>query len=120
MRSVDESNPPTMLLDEVDTIYSNKGGDAEAENTRRFLNAGYKRGAKFLKCVGQGADINVKELPAFCPKALAGIDRCLPDTVLDRSLPIELVRQTREEKAEQFRDREVRAIVALSGQSLKV
>jgi hypothetical protein len=112
MRSVDESDPPTMLLDEVDTIYSNKGGDAEAENTRRFLNAGYKRGAKFLKCVGQGADISVKELPAFCPKALAGIDRCLPDTVLDRCLPIELVRQSREEKAERFRDREVRAIAA--------
>ena len=49
MRSVDENNPPTMLLDEVDTIYSKKGGDAEAENTRRFLNAGYRRGAKFLR-----------------------------------------------------------------------
>jgi Protein of unknown function (DUF3631) len=115
MRSVDESNPPTMLLDEVDTIYGSKGAQqpgTEAENTRRFLNAGYRRGAKFLRCVGQGADINVKELPAFCPKALAGIDRCLPDTVLDRSLPIELVRQSRAEKAERFREREVRAIIA--------
>jgi Protein of unknown function (DUF3631) len=111
MRSNDESSPPTMLLDEVDTIYSNKG-DSEAENTRRFLNAGYRRGSKFLRCVGQGADIHVKEFPAFCPKAFAGIDRCLPDTVLDRSLPIELERQSREEKAERFREREVRAVVA--------
>jgi Protein of unknown function (DUF3631) len=43
---------------------------------------------------------------------LAGIGRCLPDTVLDRSLPIELVRQSREEKAERFREREAKEIVA--------
>jgi Protein of unknown function (DUF3631)/CHC2 zinc finger len=111
MRSVDESNLLTILLDEVDTIYKGKG-DAEAENTRRFLNAGYRRGAKFLRCVGQGADIQVKEFPAFCPKVLAGIDRCLPDTVLDRSVPIELERQSRNEKAERFRRREAEAVAA--------
>jgi len=111
IRSISESHPPTLLIDEVDTIYGGKG-DGEAENTRRFLNAGYRRGAKFLRCVGQGADIHVKEFPAFCPKALAGIDRCLPDTVLDRSVPIELVRQSRQERAERFREREVRAVVA--------
>ena len=111
IRSGDEENPPTLLLDEMDTVYSKKN-DTEAENTRRFLNAGYKRGARFLKCVGQGTDISVKKFPAFCPKALAGIDRCLPDTVLDRSLPIELARQTREERAERLRDREAKAITA--------
>ncbi len=111
IRSVDEENPPTILLDEVDAIYSKKN-DAEAENTRQFLNAGYRRGAKFLRCVGQSSAIEVKEFPAFCPKAFAGIGRCLPDTVLDRSLPIELVRQSREEKAERFRDREARGAVA--------
>jgi hypothetical protein len=111
MRSVDESSQPTFLLDEVDKIYSKKN-DAEAENMCRFLNAGYRRGAKFLRCVGQGADRDVKEFPAFCPKAFAGIGRCLPDTVLDRSLPIEIVRQSREERAARFREREARAAVA--------
>ena len=111
LRSNDESNPPTILLDEVDTIYGKKG-DAEAESTRQFLNAGYRRGSKFLRCIGQGADISVKEFPAFCPKTFAGIDRCLPDTVLDRCLPIELVRQLRNEKAERFRRREVEAVAA--------
>jgi Protein of unknown function (DUF3631) len=95
----------------MDTVYGKKA-DAEAENSRRFLNAGYKRGARFMKCVGQGADIHVKKFPAFCPKALAGIDRCLPDTVLDRSLPIGLVRQARKERAERLRDREARAATA--------
>jgi hypothetical protein len=110
IRSVDEDNPPTILLDEVDAIYSKKN-DAEAENTRQFLNAGFRRGAKFLRCVGQGGAMEVKEFPAFCPKALSGIGRCLPDTVLDRSLPVELVRQSREDRAERFREREAEAKV---------
>jgi VirE-like protein/uncharacterized protein DUF3631 len=111
IRSVDVDNPPTILLDEVDAVYSKKN-DAEAENTRQFLNAGFRRGAKFLRCVGQGTAIEVKEFPAFCPKALSGIGRCLPDTVLDRSLPVELVRQSRENRAERFREREAQAKVA--------
>ena len=111
IRSVDEDNPTTILLDEVDAVYSKKN-DAEAENTRQFLNAGFRRGAKFLRCVGQGGALEVKEFPAFCPKALSGIGRCLPDTVLDRSLPVELVRQSREDRAERFREREAEAKVA--------
>jgi hypothetical protein len=110
IRSIDEAKPPTFLLDEVDAIFGKKN-DAEAENTRRFLNAGFKRGAKFLRCVGQGATLEAKKFPAFCAKALAGIGRALPDTVLDRSLPIELERQPREKKAERFREREVRPVV---------
>src|SRR5262249_5481195 len=82
-----------------------------AESTRQFLNAGFRRGAKFLRCAGQGAALEAKELPAFCPKAFAGIGRCLPDTVLDRSLPIELERQSRDQKAERFREREARDYV---------
>lgn len=111
VRSVDESNPPTILLDEIDAVYGEKN-DGQAENTRQFLNAGFRRGAKFLRCVGQGAAIEVKEFPAFCPKVLCGIGRCLPDTVLDRSLHVELVRQSREERAERFREREAQAEIA--------
>jgi hypothetical protein len=111
IRSVDEENPPTLLIDEVDAIYSKKS-DAEAENTRQFLNAGYRRGAKFLRCVGQGADLKVGEFHAFCPKAFAGIGRSLPDTVQDRCLPLELVRQSGEEKAERFRERDATAAAA--------
>jgi hypothetical protein len=120
IRTIDEANPPTMLLDEIDVLYDNKGkGDAEANNTKRFLNAGYKRGSKFLRCVGQGANLTPVELPAFCPKALAGIGRDLPATVQDRSLPIELVRQTREERAERFRDREAREATGTSSPTRK-
>lgn len=110
IRSIDEANPPTFLLDEIDSVFKGKN-DSEAENTRRFLNAGFKRGAKFLRCAGQGADLTPKKLPAFCPKAFAGIGRSLPDTVADRSLPIELQRQSRSERAERFREREAKKAV---------
>jgi hypothetical protein len=89
IRSVDEDNPTTILLDEVDAVYSKKN-DAEAENTRQFLNAGFRRGAKFLRCVGQGGALEVKEFPAFCPKALSGIGRCYPTQCLIVAYPLSL------------------------------
>jgi Protein of unknown function (DUF3631)/VirE N-terminal domain len=112
LRSIDESNPPTFLLDEIDAVFSkSKRNDSEGEDTRRFLNAGFRRDAKFMRCVGQGAAIEAKKFPAFCAKALAGIGQCLPDTVADRSIPIELERQSRDKKAERFRQREATAAV---------
>ena len=112
LRSIDENNPSTFLLDEIDAVFNkSKRNDSEGEDTRRFLNAGFRRGAKFMRCVGQGAAIEAKKFPAFCAKALAGIGQCLPDTVADRSIPIELERQARDKKAERFRQREATAAV---------
>jgi Protein of unknown function (DUF3631)/VirE N-terminal domain len=112
LRSIDENNPSTFLLDEIDAVFNkSKRNDSEGEDTRRFLNAGFRRGAKFMRCVGQGAAIEAKKFPAFCAKALAGIGQCLPDTVADRSIPIELERQSRDKKAERFRQREATAAV---------
>jgi len=108
IRTINEANPPTILLDEIDAIYAKKN-DGEAESTRQFLNAGFRRGAKFLRCVGQGAALEPKEFAAFSAKAFAGIGRSLPDTVLDRNIPIELQRQLREEKAERLRRRDAEA-----------
>jgi hypothetical protein len=113
VRSVNETNPPTILLDEIDRVYSGKGGDAEsAQSLCQFLNAGFERGATFLRCVGQGSNQQPKEFPAFCPKAVAGVtlDQCLPDTVQDRSLLIELERQSREHRAERLRKRDAEAV----------
>src|SRR5262249_8712087 len=79
MRIIDDKRPPAFLLDEVDKLYTGKkSSDGEADSTCRFLNAGYRRGSKFLRCVGQGSAQEPKEFPAFCPKALAGIGRCIP------------------------------------------
>ncbi len=75
-----QRDTPTLLLDEVDTIYSTKGGDAN-EGLRALLNAGYERGLVVSRCVGP--NLALADFKVYCPKVLAGIGR-LPDTVADR------------------------------------
>jgi hypothetical protein len=94
---------PTLLLDEVDATF-NMRNDA-AEPVRAILNAGNRRGTTVTRCVGD--DHVLEEFPVFCPRALAGIKN-LPDTVADRSIPIQLARKAPHEKVERFRQ----AIVA--------
>ena len=99
---------PTLLYDEIDTVFSNSKND-DTKDVQGFLNAGFERGAKFSRCVGQNANLDVHDFEPFCPKALSGIGKVLPDTTADRCIPIELVRQAREEKVERFRKREAQA-----------
>ena len=101
---------PTLLLDEVDTIFSNTRGD-RTEYLRSLLNAGFECGAKVPRCVGKGADLNDQDFSVFCPKALSGIGKVLHDTVDDRCLKIELVRKAREEGVARFRKRKAQAEV---------
>ncbi len=103
-----EADCPTLLLDEVDTIFSN-GKDDGKESLRALLNAGFERRAKIPRCVRQNHEL--REFAVFCPKALAGIGR-LPDTVSDRCISIRLVRRAQTEKVERFRRREAEAIAS--------
>jgi uncharacterized protein DUF3631 len=97
-----EADRPTLLLDEVDTIFC-RGKDEGKESLRALLNAGFDRHAKVPRCIPPHNDI--KEFGVFCPKALAGIGK-LPDTVNDRCIPIQLARRSKEEAIERFRRRE--------------
>jgi hypothetical protein len=106
-----ERDKPTLLYDEIDTVFHANKNDG-MENIRRFFNVGYERGAKIPRCVGEGAKQDIQEFDPFCAKAISGIGKVLPDTVTDRCLPIELQRQSREEKAERFRKREAEALAA--------
>jgi hypothetical protein len=101
---------PTLLLDEIDTIFGNAKND-RGEYIRSLLNAGFENGAKVPRCVGKSADITDQDFEVFCPKALSGIGRVLHDTVDDRCLKIELVRQSRGERVERFRKRKAQAVV---------
>jgi len=96
-----EADHPTLLLDEVDTIWGPKAA-ASYEGLRALLNAGYRRGTTVPRCVGEGANLRVHDFDVFCPKALAGIGE-LPDTVADRSIPIRLQRKRRDERVERAR-----------------
>jgi len=99
-----ENDQPTLLLDEVDTIFSGNK-DERKEPLRALLNSGFERKAKVPRCVGQGSNYRVQEFAVFCAKAFAGIGK-LPDTISDRSIRIRLNRRSSEEKIERFRKRD--------------
>jgi hypothetical protein len=94
---------PTLLLDEVDAIF---GRGREREDLRGILNAGFERGAVAYRMGGKRMN-ELEEFAVFCPKALAGIGKALPDTITDRAIRIRLERRTREEPIERFIRREV-------------
>ena len=100
-----EIDQPTLLLDEVDTVFSGGNKDERKEPLRALLNAGFERKAKVPRCIGQGSNYHVQEFSVFCAKAFAGIGK-LPDTIADRCIPIRLNRRSREEKIERFRKRD--------------
>jgi len=100
-----ERDQPTLLLDETDALFAQKGND-RTEAVRALLNAGSRRGATVSRCLNSGEDL--VDFEVYCPKALAGIGS-LPETVGDRSILIEMRRKKRSETAERFRLRDVEA-----------
>jgi hypothetical protein len=102
-----EHEMPTLLLDEVDAVFTAKNGDDGKEALRALLNAGFERRATVPRCVGPNYEL--REFGVFCPKALAGIGK-LPDTIGDRSIPIIMARRKRGEAVEKFRAREAEEI----------
>lgn len=99
----DEAGPPTILFDEVDTIFGPKA-KGDNEDVRGMLNAGHRRGATALRCAIKGKEITVEEFPAFCAVALAGLGD-LPDTLMTRSVVIRMRRRAPGEHVEAFRHR---------------
>lgn len=79
-----EARRPTMLLDEVDTIYSG----AKNEDLRGVLNSGYKHNGSIPRVDPKSED-GFKDYSTFCPKVLGGIDNgAVPNTVMDRAITI--------------------------------
>jgi len=101
-----QATRPTLLLDEVDTIFNPRVADKH-EGLRALLNAGNRRGAKVPRCVGNSSKI--VEFRVYGAKALAGIGT-LPDTITDRSVPIRLHRRSKEEPVSRLRRREVEPV----------
>jgi Protein of unknown function (DUF3631) len=76
-----EDQQPTLMVDEVDTIWNG----AKNDDLRKVLNGGYRRG----NVVWRMHKSQPTPFDTFCPKLLAGIfNMQLPDTVRDRSIPI--------------------------------
>ena len=98
----DEDGAPTILFDEIDTVFGPKAKDNE--EIRGLLNAGHRRGAVAGRCVVKGKTVTTEEIPAYCAVALAGLGN-LPDTILSRSVVIRMRRRAPNERVEAYRRR---------------
>jgi hypothetical protein len=94
--------PPTVLYDEIDTVFGPKAKDNE--EIRGLLNAGHRRGAVAGRCVMRGKVIETEEFPAYGAVAIAGIGN-LPPTILSRCVILKMRRRAPDEHVEQFRRR---------------
>lgn len=101
-RVASDDGPPTILFDEIDTIFGPKA--KENEDLRGFINAGHRRGAIFGRCVVRGRTIEPEDITAYCAVALAGLG-WLPDTILSRSIVVRMRRRHDGEQIEPFRHR---------------
>ncbi|SFP66504.1 Protein of unknown function [Actinomadura madurae] len=93
-------DPPTLLVDEADTIF---GAKAEGnEDLRGLLNAGHQRNRPAKR---YDANANrVESIPTFAMAALAGIG-AMPDTIEDRAVVIRMRRRAPGETVSPFRHR---------------
>jgi len=98
----DEAGPPTILYDEIDTVFGPKAKDNE--EVRGLLNSGYRKGATAGRCVIKGKKIETEDLPSYAAVALAGLDD-LPDTIMSRSIVIRMRRRAPHEHIEPYRRR---------------
>jgi hypothetical protein len=106
---------PTLMLDEAESL---KSKSERAEYLRQILNAGNRHGAVATRCVGQGASLDVKDFPVFCPKVVCGIGS-FPATIADRAICVPMQRRNRQtDRLETFSQR-VTGIAAKQGASLR-
>ncbi|GAA4797550.1 DUF3631 domain-containing protein [Streptomyces ziwulingensis] len=109
-RSITEDNPPTLLVDEADTIFGSPKVAEKNEEMRGLLNAGHQRNRYVTRVVGN--DHTPHRFATFAMAAIAGIGD-LPDTIMDRAIVIRMRRRAEGEKVKPFRSR--RDVPALHG-----
>jgi Protein of unknown function (DUF3631) len=112
-RSIGTSNPPTLLVDEADTIFTGK--DGANEELRGLLNAGHQRNRPALRW---DANANaVDTIPTFAMAALAGIGT-MPDTIEDRAVIIRMRRRASGEHVAPYRYRRDRPALTTLAEDL--
>lgn len=117
-----EHTSPTLLFDEVDTVFGKNGSSGAYRVLRGIINAGHRKGACVPRLVGTNSDI--KNFKVFSPIAMAGIGQ-LPETIQTRSVEIIMRKRKGEEVVRPFRlkfaqDALKRARTILEGWSMDV
>ncbi|MGW4727603.1 DUF3631 domain-containing protein [Streptomyces shenzhenensis] len=100
-RSITEE-PPTLLVDEADTIFGTPKQAEKNEEMRGLLNVGHQRNRYVTRVVGN--DHTPHRFATFAMAAIAGIGD-LPDTIMDRSVVIRMRRRAEGETVRPFRSR---------------
>jgi hypothetical protein len=108
-RSIEADDPPTIIVDEADTIFGRRSKVDGAEDLRGLFNAGFDRNRPVRRCVGPRQVPT--EFPTFAMVALAGIGNVIPDTIKDRAVNIILHRRGPGEIVQPFRLRRDRPIL---------
>jgi hypothetical protein len=98
----DPKGLPTILYDEIDTVFGPKAKDNE--EIRGVLNAGHRNGAVAGRCVVRGKIVETEELPAYCAVAMAGLND-LPDTIMSRSVVVRMKKRAPTETIKAWRRR---------------
>ena len=96
----DPDGQPTILYDEIDTVFGPKAKDNE--EVRGMLNAGWRRGAVAGRARQDGS---TEDLPAYSAVMLAGLG-ALPDTILSRAIVWPMRRRRTDEYVEPWRIRQ--------------
>ena len=101
VRSIGETDPPTLLLDEADTVFGRKASDSH-EDLRGIINAGHQRNRPYVRWDAMARQR--EDCPTLAMAALAGIGD-LPDTIMDRAVIIRMRRRAPGETVEPYRTR---------------
>jgi len=109
VRSIGGDDPPTILLDEADTIFGGQKSskDGVAEDLRGFINAGHSRGVPYLRWDMTARQL--EECPTFGMAVLGGIGD-MPDTIEDRAVIVAMRRRGPNETVAAFRRRNIPAL----------
>ena len=100
-RSITEE-PPTLLVDEADTIFGSVKVAEKNEEMRGLLNAGHQRNRPTTRVMG--SEHRPVKFPTFAMAAIAGIGD-LPDTIMDRAVIIRMRKRLETEHVDDFRTR---------------
>jgi hypothetical protein len=96
------ADPPTLLVDEADTLWGSKKQADNNEDLRGLLNAGHQRNRPMLRW--DVTSRTAEQLDTFAMALLAAIGE-LPDTIMDRAVVIRMRRRAPGERVDPYRTR---------------
>ena len=105
MRKVEDitsknGKPPTLLIDEIDSVFRAKNDEC-SEALRAFANTGYRWGGVYGITEGDRKKTPT-EFKTFAPMALAGKGEVVPESVMTRAIIIRLQKRMGVEHVEDF------------------